>query len=102
MVPGLDIVVAYKSIIGLHMCSSKIRERVSFHVVYPLSHPALMNDLIHYAKQGRKMMPHSCDEFLVGMQTTGVVQNKNYANIQVHLNKKTILCCWCGILLVIN
>ncbi|XP_031572313.1 beta-1,4-glucuronyltransferase 1-like [Actinia tenebrosa] len=83
IVPGLDIIVAYKSIIGLHICSSKIRERVSFHVVYPLSHPALMNDLMYYAKQARKVTPRSCEEFLVGMQTTGVIQNKNYANIQI-------------------
>ncbi|KAK3726974.1 hypothetical protein QZH41_014722 [Actinostola sp. cb2023] len=82
VVPGLNIITAYKTVIGLHLCNNKIKQRVTFHIVYPLSHPSLVNKLMTHVKSARKALPKSCVEFLLGIQS-GSAGITNYANIKI-------------------
>ncbi|EDO35157.1 predicted protein, partial [Nematostella vectensis] len=77
VVPGLHIVSAYKSMIGLHLCNKDVQQRVTFHVVYPLSHPALDNRLSNYVRLARAELPLTCEEFMVTLQT-GLANSANY------------------------
>lgn len=83
-VPGYDVETTYTSLLGLHRCKQRIRERVTVHLVYPLSHPPAQNSLRPYLEQA--LSRHgSCDEFITRLDNNDLTGKLswNYANVKV-------------------
>lgn len=85
-VPGYDVVATYNSLLGLHRCDQTFRDRVTVHLVYPLSHSPAENTLGPQLKQA---LGHQgkCEEFLARLDNNDVAgeHNWNYANIKVNM-----------------
>ncbi|KAJ7369426.1 Beta-1,4-glucuronyltransferase 1 [Desmophyllum pertusum] len=83
-VPGYDVVTTYTSLIGLHQCDHTFRDRVTVHLVYPMSHPPPENELGTHLKQALNHQGN-CDEFLARLNNNDVAgeHNWNYANVKV-------------------
>ena len=85
-VPGYDVETTYTSLLGLHRCKQRIRERVTVHLVYPLSHPPAQNSLRPYLEQA--LSRHgSCDEFITRLDNNDLTGKLswNYANVKVNV-----------------
>lgn len=83
-VPGYDIITSYTSLLGLHQCDQRFRDRVTVHLVYPLSHPPAENTLGHYLEQALRHY-RNCGEFMTSLKSNDL-QGKhslNYANDKV-------------------
>ena len=98
LVPGAVVVTAYRIIYGLHRCLATIRNRVTVHIVYPLSHPPEDNHLEQYLIQALRTLPN-CEKLV----TKGRIKSKpysswNYANIKVQLVDLIIKTCRVGML----
>lgn len=83
--PGYDVATTYASLLGLHQCDQTFRDRVTVHLVYPLSHPPAENALRPQLKQALSHQ-RNCEEFLARLDNNDVAgeQNWNYANVKVN------------------
>lgn len=83
-VPGYDVITSYTSLLGLHQCNRRFRDRVTVHLVYPLSHPPAENTLGHFLEQALRRYKN-CGEFMTSLKSNDL-QGKhslNYANNKV-------------------
>lgn len=84
-VPGYDVVTTYTTLLGLNQCDQTFRDRVTVHLVYPLSHPPAENALGPQMKQALSHLEANCDEFLTRLNNNDIAgeHSWNYANVKV-------------------
>lgn len=84
-VPGFDVVTTYATLLGLSQCDQMFRDRVTVHLVYPLSHPPAGNVLERQLKQALSHPEANCDEFKTRLNNNDIAgeHNWNYANVKV-------------------
>ena len=84
-VPGYDLVTSFTSLLGLYRCDEAFRDRVTVHLVYPLSHPPAENALQPHFKQAVSQQG-TCEEFLARLNNNVIARDhsRNYANVKVH------------------
>lgn len=83
-IPGYDVVTSFTSLLGLYECHEAFRDRVTIHLVYPLSHPPAENTLQPYWKQALNQQG-TCQEFLARLKSNVIAgeYGRNYANFKV-------------------